>query len=88
MMIETDSRRVRWIWKPRPEPGGDWRYESPDVIEGLGQRMIDAVLCSAVPLAFNHFGPPARERLAQIARQTAPEVAREIGDGYPMNWDS
>jgi hypothetical protein len=88
LMIETDSRRVRWIWKPRPEPGGDWRYESPDVIEGLGQRMIDAVLCSAVPLAFNHFGPPARERLAQIARQTAPEVAREIGDGYPMNWDS
>ena len=21
-MIETDSRRVRWIWKPAEEPGG------------------------------------------------------------------
>ena len=84
-MIETDGRRVRWIWKPADEP---WRYESPDAMEGLGQRMIDAVLCSAVPLAFAEFGPPAQERLAELARQTAPEAARAIGDGYPMNWDS
>ncbi len=87
-MVETDSRRVQWIWKPRHEPdSGGWRYHSPDAMEGLGQRIIDAVLCSAVPLAFDVFGPPAHERLAQIARQTAPEVARTIGDGYPM-WDS
>ncbi len=87
-MIETESHRVRWIWKPRPDLGGGWRYESPDAIEGLGQRVIDAVLCSAVPLAFNDFGPPVHERLAQLATQTGPAVAREIGDGYPMNWDS
>jgi hypothetical protein len=88
-MIETDSRRIRWIWMPTPDPdGGGWRYDSPDAMEGLGQRMIDSVLCSAVPLAFNVFGPPAHERLAQIARETAPEAARAIGDGYPMDWDS
>ena len=87
-MIETESRRVRLIWKPTPDLGGGWRYDSPDAMEGLGQRILDAVLCSAVPLASNVFGPPAHKRLAQIARQTAPEAARVIGDGYPMNWDS
>lgn len=87
-MIETESRRVRWTWKPTAEPGGAWRYESPDAMQSLGQRLIDAVLCSAVPLALDAFGPPAHEGLAELARQTTPEVARNAGDGYLMNWDS
>jgi hypothetical protein len=79
---------VRWIWKPRPESGGGWGYESPDAMNGLGQRIIDAILGSALPLALNDLGPPSDERLAELARQMAPNVARAIGDGYLMHWDS
>ena len=87
-MTEKGSRRVRWIWKPTPERGGDWRFESDDAVEGLGQKMIDAVLRSAVPLALDDFGPPSNQQLAELARRTGPDDARAIGDRYVMDWDS
>lgn len=86
-MIETESRRVRWIWKPQSELGGGWRYDSPDAMNGLGQRIIDAILGSALPLGLKDLGPPSDERLAELASRTDPDVARATGDGYMMNWD-
>ena len=73
-MIEKVSRRVRWIWKPIHEQDGAWRFESDEAIEGLGLRMTDAVLRSAVPLALDGFGPPLNESLAGWAEQTSPNT--------------
>ena len=49
--------------------------------------MIDAVLCSAAPLAFADFGPSAQERLAELARQTVQWLPEPLAMGIPMNWD-
>ena len=85
-MMETESRRVRWIWKP--DPNGGWTFETDESIDGLGQHMIDAVFRSAMPLALDAFGPPTDERVAELAGQTSLGDARALGDGSLMSWDS
>jgi hypothetical protein len=75
-MIENEDQRVRGIWLPIPH---QWKFDSSDAMDGLGDRLLEGILRSAVPLAVEKWGPPSRPEIADVATKTALEVARSNG---------
>jgi hypothetical protein len=74
--MQSEDRHVRGIWLPIPR---DWTFDSLEEMDGVGQRLLEGVLKSAVPLAEEKWGAPSNSELAAIAARTDLEVARSMG---------
>jgi hypothetical protein len=76
-MIETtEDRWVRGIWLPIPH---QWIFDSPEAMDGLGDRLLMGILHSAVPLAVEKWGPPSNAQIGAIAVESDLEAARSTG---------
>jgi len=90
MIEEPPDRRVRGIWLPIPQ---QWSYDDPEAMTGIGGRLLDGIVRSAIPLATEKYGPPSDDQIAELAARTELSFAREIGEwhvpggdgwGYPV----
>jgi hypothetical protein len=84
-MMESEDLRVRGIWLPIPS---DWTFESLEAMDGVGHRLLEGVLYSAVPLATEKWGPPSNTELSAIATEPDLEVARSMGAWHIPGGDS
>ena len=84
-MMESEDRHVRGIWLPIPR---NWTFDSLGAMDGLGDRLLDGVLHSAVPLAVEKWGPPSSSELAAMATMSDLEVARSMGAWHIPGGDS
>jgi hypothetical protein len=75
-LMQSEDRHVRGIWLPIPR---DWRFDSLEEMDGVGQRLLEGVLNSAVPLAEEKWGAPTNSELAAMAARTDLEAARSMG---------
>jgi hypothetical protein len=84
-MMESEDRHVRGIWLPIPN---NWTYDSLEAMDGIGHRVLEGSLYSAVRLAVDKWGPPSNSELAAMVAETDLEVAGSIGAWHISGGDS
>lgn len=65
-MMEAEDESVRGIWLPVSD---EWRYESPESMDDLGDRLREGILGSAVPLAVEQWGHPSDREIAALSQR-------------------
>ena len=75
-LMQSEDRHVCGIWLPIPR---DWTFDSLEEMGGVGQRLLEGVLNSAVPLAEEKWVAPSNSELAVMAARTDLGVARSMG---------
>jgi hypothetical protein len=78
-MMEAPDRHVRGIWLPIPN---GWKFDDPETMGAVGNRLLAGVLRSAIPLAVERWGLPSKVEIAEVASETPANVAREIGSWH------